>query len=78
MATPKPGKNRLHLDLNVSGGRSVPLDTRKSQINKEVGRLLRLGASEQKAWDVPPRSSKEPGEYWVVLQDPEGNEFCLQ
>jgi len=78
MDTPKPGKNRIHLDLNVSGGVTVPLSNRKAQVNREVGRLLDLGASEQKAWDLPPRSKAEPGEYWVVMQDPEGNEFCVQ
>jgi len=78
MDTPKPGKNRLHLDLNASGGMAVPRETRKAQVNKEVDRLLKLGATKQKVWDEPPRSKGEPGEYWVVLQDPEGNEFCVQ
>jgi hypothetical protein len=97
MDTPKPGKNRLHLDLNVSGGMAVPLETRKTQVNQEVDRLLRLGATKQKAWEemdrfalesqrgaaaatqnLPPQSKAEPGEYWVVMQDPEGNEFCVQ
>ena len=78
MDTPKPGKNRLHLDLNASGGPAVPLEARKAQVDKEVDRLLRLGASKQKAWDVPPSSKAAPGEYWVILQDPEGNEFCVQ
>jgi glyoxalase superfamily protein len=78
MDTPKPGKNRLHLDLNVSGGYAVSPKTRKSQVDKEVDRLLGLGATKQKVWDEPPRSKGEPGEYWVVLLDPEGNEFCVQ
>jgi hypothetical protein len=78
MDTPKPGKNRIHLDLNVSGGPTVLLPDRKARVNREVGRLLDLGASEQRAWDVPPRSKAELGEYWVVMQDPEGNEFCVQ
>src|SRR3989440_265078 len=78
MDTPKLGKNRLHIDLNASGGPAVPIEARKAQVNKEVDRLLRLGASKQKAWDVPASSNAAPGEYWVVLQDPEGNEFCVQ
>jgi hypothetical protein len=77
MGTPKPGKNRLHMDLNVSGGMAVPLATRKAQVNKEVDRLLKLGATKQQAWDEAPQSETEPGEYWVVLQDPDGNEFCV-
>lgn len=71
MDTPKPGKSRVHLDLSVSGGPSVPMDDRKKRIGAEVERLLGLGAAKQRAW-------QEPGEYWVVLQDPEGNGFCVQ
>ena len=58
----KAGKNRLHLDVRVPGGREA--------IPPEVDRLVALGATV-----VGPK--EERGEYWVVLQDPEGNEFCL-
>ena len=78
MDTPKPGKNRLHMDLNVSGGMAVPLATRKAEVGREVDRLVKLGATRQEAWEPPPRSEGEPREYWVVMQDPEGNEFCVQ
>ena len=72
MDTPKPAKNRVHLDINVSGGRHVPLDERVKRITAEVERIIRLGATKQRVW-------KEPdGEYWVVMLDPEGNEFCVQ
>jgi hypothetical protein len=71
MDTPKPGKNRVHLDMNVSGGSRIPIEERERQIHAEVERLLRLGATKQRVWE-------EPGEFWVVMQDPEGNEFCLQ
>ncbi|MBI4416057.1 MAG: VOC family protein [Euryarchaeota archaeon] len=71
MDTPKPGKNRLHIDLNVGGGASVPLEERKKRNHAEVDRLLRLGATRQRAWE-------ELGGYWVVMLDPEGNEFCVQ
>src|SRR5205814_4472333 len=40
MDTPKPGKNRLHLDLNVSGGSAVSPKTPKSQGAQEGWRLL--------------------------------------
>src|SRR6267143_5994139 len=36
MATPKPRKNRVHLDLNVSGGGSVPPKERVKRVNAEV------------------------------------------
>jgi Glyoxalase-like domain len=78
MDTPKPGKNRLHLDLNVSGGSAVPWKTRTSQVDGEVDRLVGLGAVKQQVWDEPPRSKGEPGEYWIVMLDPDGNEFCVQ
>ncbi len=78
MDTPKQGKNRLHLDVNASGGPGVPFETRKAQVDEEMDRILKLGATRQKAWDLPPRSKGEPGEYWVVMLDPEGNEFCIQ
>jgi hypothetical protein len=41
---PKSIKNRLHLDLRVSGGRAVPLATRRERIDAEVLRLGALGA----------------------------------
>jgi hypothetical protein len=58
----KAAKNRLHLDVRVPGGREA--------VEAEVERLVALGASV-----VGPKD--ERGEFWVVLQDPEGNEFCL-
>jgi len=62
----------VHLDLNISGGGRVPLDERVKRITAEVERIIRLGATKQRVW-------KEPdGEYWVVMLDPEGNEFCVQ
>jgi hypothetical protein len=68
----KSGKNRLHLDLGVSGGRSVPLPVRRQRVDAEVERLTALGAAVF-------RVLAEPGmdHYGVVMQDPEGNEFCV-
>jgi len=71
MDTPKLGKNRVHLDVNASGGSRVPIHERKMQVRAEVERILTLGALEQREWE-------ERGEYWVVMLDPEGNEFCVQ
>jgi hypothetical protein len=71
MDTPKLGKNRVHLDINASGGLRATIDERKEQARAEVERLLKLGATEQREWE-------EQGEYWVVMLDPEGNEFCVQ
>ena len=41
-----------------------------ARVAAEVERLLALGATHLRAYD-------EMGEHWVVLQDPEGNEFCV-
>jgi hypothetical protein len=71
MDTKKLGKNRLHLDVNASGGLRVPLEERKKQVRAEVERLLKLGAKKQREWE-------ELGEFWTVMLDPEGNEFCVQ
>lgn len=64
-------KNRVHLDLNVSGGHDVPLEERKRRIGAEAERLRARGARVV-------RPLEERGEYWVTMQDPEGNEFDLQ
>ena len=58
---PKQVKNRLHLDLRPVSG------TR----DEELPRLLRFGAR-----TVADRRRPD-GSGWVVLADPEGNEFCL-
>ena len=72
MDTPKLGKNRIHIDVNASSGSRVPVQERKEEVNKEVDRLLGLGATKQQ------REVEEMGEYCVVMLDPEGNEFCVQ
>jgi len=33
-------KNRIHFDLGVSGGRSVPLEARRARVAAEVDRLV--------------------------------------
>jgi hypothetical protein len=68
---PKRGKNRVHLDLNVGGPAGTVLEDRRIRVDAEVDRLAELGAAVV-------RPVEERGEYWVVMQDPEGNEFCVQ
>jgi Glyoxalase-like domain len=68
---PKVVKNRVHLDVNVGGGRDVVVEERRVRVNAEVDRLRAAGATQL-------RPVEERGEYWVVMADPEGNEFCLQ
>lgn len=58
----KTVKNRVHLDL-------VPLTATRDE---EVERVLGAGATLVDDQRVP------DGRGWVVLADPEGNEFCIE
>jgi hypothetical protein len=68
----KVAKNRVHLDLNVGGGHATPIDERRRRVDTEVARLKALGASDARG------PIDQYGEYWVRMNDPEGNEFCVQ
>ena len=65
-------KNRLHLDIRVGGGRSVPMAARRQRVDAEAGRLAGLGATMVRALE-------EEGldHYGVAMKDPEGNEFDI-
>jgi predicted enzyme related to lactoylglutathione lyase len=65
-------KNRLHLDLTVSGGRATSRAARQEAVDAEVERLTAAGASVFQVLDEPTIDH-----YAVVLRDPEGNEFCV-
>ncbi len=68
----KVAKNRMHMDLNVSGGPGVPVAERKVRVLAEVERLKALGATDRRGAIV------KEGEFWVRMNDPEDNEFCVQ
>lgn len=68
----KTVKNRLHIDLNVSGGRGVPLEVRRQRVEAEADRLVRLGATRLEAL-----FEEGVDHYGVAMRDPEGNEFDL-
>jgi hypothetical protein len=68
---PKTVKNRLHIDIDASAGRSAPLDQRKRDVDAEADRLTGLGARRLKVFD-------EEDRYFIVMQDSEGNEFCVR
>lgn len=70
--TPKLGKNRLHIDINASSGSDITKDERIKQVREEVVRITGLGAKMQKEWDEGPYG------FWIVMLDPDGNEFCVQ
>jgi catechol 2,3-dioxygenase-like lactoylglutathione lyase family enzyme len=65
-------KNRLHLDLQESGGRAVPLAIRKRRVDAAAERLVTLGGKILEKWD-----ESEINQYAVAMQDPEGNEFDI-
>lgn len=48
------------------------LDLWVSDIEAEAQRLVGLGAQRQSAQPL-----EELGSRWIVMADPEGNEFCL-
>ncbi|MGC5166917.1 VOC family protein [Luteimicrobium sp. DT211] len=68
---PKTTKNRLHLDLKVSGGRDAPQERREDAIRSKVAELCGAGARVLEEHDGP------RGLDHVVLADPEGNELCV-
>jgi hypothetical protein len=67
-ADAKAGKNRLHLDIKVAPG--LDWDARRARIDAEADRLIALGAAVTERFDTP-------DDIHLILQDPEGNEFCL-
>ena len=66
---PKTAKNRVHLDVIV--GRGLPKPQRIQVVEERAARLQALGATRLRHLD------EYEDHYGVVLQDPEGNEFCL-
>jgi catechol 2,3-dioxygenase-like lactoylglutathione lyase family enzyme len=66
----KSTKNRLHFDLLVGGGRSVPIETRRERVVAEAEWLAEAGATERHRNDQP-----EYDHFFIGMGDPEGNEF---
>ncbi len=67
----KTAKNRVHLDVRVADG--LEGDERMAALEAESERLVALGATRIERFEpAPPMSSG-----YLVMTDPEGNEFCL-
>jgi catechol 2,3-dioxygenase-like lactoylglutathione lyase family enzyme len=62
VAEPKSVKNRLHFDLRAGGGDGAK--------DAKIAELRAAGATELRRVD-------ENGQWWMVMSDPEGNEFCV-
>ena len=69
---PKTAKNRLHLDVRCAPGLTGA--EREAALEKEADRVVALGATIVHR-EPPAPENGEAG--WIVCQDPEGNEFCL-
>jgi hypothetical protein len=67
---PKTAKNRMHLDLRAAAG--VPKEGRSDALESECARLVALGATRVHRFEADGID-----EVCIVMQDPEGNEFCL-
>jgi predicted enzyme related to lactoylglutathione lyase len=64
-------KNRVHLDVRAAPG--LEGDERMAALETECERVVALGAVRVQRFEpAPPMSSG-----FIVMQDPEGNEFCL-
>lgn len=66
----KRAKNRMHLDVSV-GTLPRGSDERKAAVREHAQRLVAAGATL-----IGERNDNIS--WWIVLTDPEGNEFCLQ
>ena len=67
---PKEGRNRLHIDVNVTRdpGDEAALDAEKDRLVALGATVVRLVEQQWGPWP----------ERYYQMQDPEGNEFCLQ
>jgi hypothetical protein len=64
----KTAKNRVHLDVRAAPG--LDADARRLRLRAEAERLIAAGGT--KLYEL-----EERGQFWITMQDPEGNEFCL-
>jgi hypothetical protein len=67
----KIAKNRVHLDVRAAPG--LQGDERMAALEADCERLVALGATRVRRFEPEPPMSLG----WIVLTDPEGNEFCL-
>jgi hypothetical protein len=71
----KAGKNRLHLDLYPTGrDNALPVERRIEIVDAKVAAPIRLGAGVERRTR---HDDPEDPIYYVIMHDPEGNEFCV-
>lgn len=71
---PKTAKNRVHLDVNVGRSAGGDGDAVRGAVRAHATRLEGLGASRVREFGP----DETTDEFWIVMLDPEGNEFCVQ
>jgi len=67
----KAAKNRVHLDVRAAPG--LAGEDRMAALEAECERLVAMGATRVRRFE--PDGVMTTG--FIVMQDPEGNEFCL-
>lgn len=67
----KTAKNRVHLDVRAAPG--LEGEKRMAAFEAECARLVALGARRVQRFEPDPPMSAG----FIVMADPEGNEFCL-
>ncbi|MEV7791233.1 VOC family protein [Streptomyces sp. NPDC087512] len=67
----KTAKNRVHLDVRAAPG--LQGEERMAALEAECERLVALGATRVRRFEPDPPMSTG----FLVMADPEGNEFCL-
>lgn len=67
----KSAKNRVHLDVRAAPG--LEGEGRMAVLERECARLVALGAQRGERHEPAPPMSNG----FIVMTDPEGNEFCL-
>ena len=68
VAEPKTAKNRLHIDVRVS---SSAQQKDREGMRAKADQLVAAGATLVSVFD------EEFTGHWIVMLDPEGNEFCV-
>jgi catechol 2,3-dioxygenase-like lactoylglutathione lyase family enzyme len=66
----KTAKNRVHLDVRAAPG--LEGEQRMAALEAECERIVALGATRVERFEPGPLSAG-----FIVMRDPEGNEFCL-
>jgi hypothetical protein len=68
---PKTAKNRVHLDVRAAPG--LQGEERMAALEAECERVVALGATRVRRFEPDPPMSLG----FIVMEDPEGNVFCL-